>query len=133
MTEALNALAGLGKAEIYEKLGFSLAHVGINGAREEEAMAIAQAFETLFGFPKKPGNSSVFAGSYVEIMKAPFRGQHGHIAIGTSDPDLAVAYLESQGYTFAPETAKRDDSGMLKAIYLEKEIGGFGIHLVKTK
>lgn len=133
MSSRIDELSGLSRQEICEKLNFTLAHVGLNGENEEQAKEFADGFEALFGWKTKVGNSSVFAGTQVEVMKHPFLGQHGHIAVGTSDVDLAKAWLESQGYQFRPETGKLDEKGALKAIYLEKEIGGFSIHLVRTK
>ena len=46
-----------------EELGFVLKHVGINCEKEDEACSVAQKFEEIFGFTKKVGNSSVFAGT----------------------------------------------------------------------
>lgn len=112
---------------------YSLAHVGINAENEEEALRIAQMFGLVFGFEVKPGNSSVFAGSGIEVMKTPYRGKNGHIAIGTPDVAAAKAELEARGFTFDPETAKFKADGTLNAIYLSEEIGGFGVHLVGKK
>ncbi len=89
-----------------------------------------QKFEEIFGFTKKVGNSSVFAGTEVEAMKAPYLGKHGHIAVGTTDVDKAVEYLKSQGVEFNMDSAKVKD-GKTTAIYLKDEIGGFAVHLVK--
>lgn len=111
-------------------LGFELKHVGINASSAEEADNVAGAFAKLFGFEKKTGNSSVFAGGAVEVMKAPYLGAHGHIAIGTNYIDRAVYHMELQGFEFAPETAKYKD-GKLTAIYLKGELGGFAVHLVQ--
>ena len=63
---------------------YSLAHVGINAANKEEAEKAARMFETLFGFAVKEGNSSFFAGD-IELMKEPYMGKNGHIAIGTPE------------------------------------------------
>ena len=46
---------------------FEVRHVGINCENEEEADAVAQRFEDVFGFTKKAGNSSIFAGTGVEV------------------------------------------------------------------
>ena len=112
---------------------YTLAHVGINASCPEEALKTAQMFEAIFGFPVKTGNSSVFAGTEVEVMKKPFLGANGHIAIGTPDVAEAKAELEAKGFTFRPETAKYKADGTLNAIYLEQEICGFAIHLVGRK
>lgn len=110
---------------------FSLAHIGINAENEADALKIAELFATLFGFEVKPGNSSVFAGTAVEVMKTPYLGANGHIAIGTPDVAAAQAELETRGFAFRPETAKYKADGMLNAVYLKDEIGGFAVHLVK--
>lgn len=60
---------------------FSLAHIGINAENEADALKIAELFAALFSFEVKPGNSSVFAGTAVEVMKTPYLGANGHIAI----------------------------------------------------
>ena len=112
---------------------FTLAHVGINGANVEEARKAAEMFQMLFGFQVKEGNSSVFAGTEVEIMKEPYKGTHGHIGIGTPDVAAAKAELEAKGYTFDPDTAKYKPDGTLNAIYLTGEICGFAVHLVGKK
>ncbi len=112
---------------------YTLAHIGLNGQNEEEAKETAARFEALFGWKVKVGNSSVFAGGEVEIMKNPYRGAYGHIAVGTPDVAAAVADLESRGYTVDPSTAKYKADGTLNAIYLTGEIGGFAIHLVGKK
>ena len=45
--------------------------------------------------------------------------------------ERAAARFAALGVKARPETAK-SDKGKLKAIYLELEIGGFAIHLVKA-
>lgn len=113
-----------------EELGFELRHVGINCNSEEEACDVAGRFDTIFGFTKKVGNSSVFAGKAVEAMKTPYLGKIGHIAVGTTDVAKAVEYLESQGVEFDMETAKYKNDKMI-AVYIKEEIGGFAVHLVQ--
>lgn len=111
-------------------LGFKLAHVGLNCENEEQARKRAGEFSNLFNFSLKETNSSIFAGGIIEVMKAPYRGAMGHIAIKTNYIDRAVNYLSYKGFKFDENTAKYDSNGNLKSIYLENEIGGFGIHLV---
>ncbi len=113
-------------------LGFELAHVGINAENEADAVKAANRFAFLFGMPAKVGNSSVFAGSAVEVMKEPYLGKNGHIAIRTNYIERAVNYMETVlGAAFDEGSAKRDAAGNLKAIYLKEEIGGFAVHLVQ--
>ena len=111
-------------------LKYTLAHVGINAANRDEAEKAARMFETLFGFAVKEGNSSIFAGDGVEVMKEPYKGKNGHIAIGTPDVAAARAELEARGFAFDDTTAKFKADGTLNAIYLTDEICGFAVHLV---
>lgn len=120
----------LTREAVQTMLGFELAHVGINGANEEEALKIANRFAFLFGMPAKIGNSSIFAGTAVEVMKTPFKGANGHIAIRTNYIERAVNYMTTVlGVEF--EEPKKDEKGKYKAIYLKEQIGGFAIHLVQ--
>ena len=112
---------------------YSLAHVGINCANAEEARKGAAMFEALFGLTAKEGNSSVFAGKAVELMKSPYLGKNGHIAIGTPDVAAAVADLEGRGFAFNMASAKYKPDGTLNAIYLADEVCGFAVHLVGNK
>ena len=112
-------------------LGFELRHLGVNCADESEADCVASRFDNLFGFSKKDGNSSVFAGKEIEAMKSVGRGANGHIAIGTNSVVRAKNYLESvKGVKFIEDSAviKNDK---LMAVYMEDEIGGFAVHLVQ--
>lgn len=116
--------------EMKNKFGFEVRHVGINCENEEEALKVAEKFELLFGFTKKVGNSSIFAGTGVEVMKTPYLGKNGHIAIGTTDIEGAIEYLQSKGIVFDQATAKYKNEKMI-AIYMNEEVGGFAIHLVQ--
>ena len=108
-----------------KEIGFSLAHVGINCADEEEARQTAQTLCALFGLEYRPGVKSVFAGSAVECMKSPCRGRNGHIANATGDLEGASALLRRRGVAL-DETTRTP-----KAVYLRDEVGGFAIHLVQ--
>ncbi len=110
--------------------GFKVVHVGINASNENEALSIANAF-SVFGMTANNGNSSVFAGKGVEVMKNGGYGQKGHIAVETNNVDRAVAYLKTKGISFIPESKNVDAKGVTKAIYLDGDFGGFAVHLVK--
>jgi 2-dehydro-3-deoxyphosphogluconate aldolase/(4S)-4-hydroxy-2-oxoglutarate aldolase len=97
-------------------------------------MDAAKLFE-LFGFNMKVGNSSIFSNTEIEIMKKPYRGTNGHIGIKTYNVDRALAYLKQFGFNPVMETAAyigTPEKSGLKVVYLDKEIGGFAIHLVKA-
>ncbi|HCA69070.1 MAG TPA: 2-dehydro-3-deoxyphosphogluconate aldolase [Lachnospiraceae bacterium] len=112
-------------------LGFELKHIGINASNETEAGSIADCFVNMFGFTKNVGNSSIFAGTAVEVMKTPYLGKNGHIAIQTNDIKRAIYHLSKRGVVFDMETAKYDSTGAMKTVYMKDEVGGFAVHLVQ--
>lgn len=123
-------IATMAKEAVSILLGFQLAHIGINEENQESALDSAKLFSNIFNFPIKEGNSSVFAGPGVEVMKKKYLGKHGHICIATNDIQRAVFYLARKGISVLSETAKKSD-GKLKAIYLDREISGFALHLMQ--
>ena len=108
---------------------FHLIHIGINAG--EEGAALAEELGGLFGIGSRAGGRSDFAGDIFECCKVPFPGTHGHIAIGVRNVERGVAYLEKKGYAMREEFKNYDSAGNLNAVYLEKEFGGFAIHLLQ--
>jgi len=123
----------LTKQAVNLMLGFDISHVGMNMQSAEEARDAAGLFEQAFGLEIQEHDNCLFASSYVEIMKIPFRGRYGHIAIGTNSVERAVSYLRYKGTEFDEETAEYDEKGKLQSIYLKKHAGGFAIHLLQKK
>lgn len=121
------------RAAVQKVLGFELAHIGINMECENCAMEVATAFSTMFGFDVKNGNSSIFAGSGIEVNKSMGLGKNGHIAIKTANISRATAYLERIGVAINWDSAKKDANGNMIAVYLASEFGGFAIHLLQAK
>lgn len=111
--------------------GFAFAHVGINEKDEKSATDTANLFG-LLGFAPKAGTSSIFNDTVIEVMKSPFRGTKGHIGFKCWNIERSLAYLEQFGFHGVQETAK-SEKGKLTVIYLDREIGGFAIHLVRAK
>lgn len=124
-------IRALTRQAVEEMLGFTVAHVGINCDSAEDARAVSDSFASLFGFAAKEGNSSVFAGTGIEVMKNGGLGAKGHIAVRTNYLNRAIAYLERQGIRFNQDSAKFNAKGQMVAIYLADEIGGFAVHLVQ--
>ena len=118
---------------IDKMLGFEMVHVGLNCANPEEAETVAGEFETAFGFTKKVGNSSVFASTYMEMMKKPFKGTHGHIAIAANSVKRAIYQLRLRGFEADESSFKYSAEGVLNVAYLKHEFGGFAVHLVLKK
>lgn len=124
-------IKNLTKQAVETMLGFEVKHIGINCVNENDASEVADAFAGMFGFEKKVGNSSIFAGTGLEIMKNPYLGKNGHIAVATNYINRAIYHLERRGCEFDMDTAKYDAKGNLKAIYFKGEFGGFACHLVQ--
>lgn len=99
---------------VSEMLGFELRHVGINTSDEAEANKLTNSFSNLFGFEKKPGNSS-----------------KGNISIQTNFIERAIAYLENRGCEFNRETQILDNKGGMRAVYMKEEFGGFALQLIQ--
>ncbi len=121
------------RTAVDKMLGFTMVHVGLNCANEKEAEGVADEFEAAFGFEKKVGNSSVFSSTYMEMMKKPFHGTHGHIAIATNSVTRALYQLEKRGYKVMEGLQKYNADGVMNVAYLEHEFGGFAVHLVLKK
>ncbi|MDR2529077.1 MAG: bifunctional 4-hydroxy-2-oxoglutarate aldolase/2-dehydro-3-deoxy-phosphogluconate aldolase [Synergistaceae bacterium] len=118
---------------VMTSLGFALHHLGVNEPDESASLSDARKMSEFFGFALKPWNSSNLVGAGFEFMKKPFLGKNGHIAIGTLSVERAVTYFAGKGVATRPETEKRDASGSLAAVYLNVEIGGFALHLVRAR
>jgi 2-dehydro-3-deoxyphosphogluconate aldolase/(4S)-4-hydroxy-2-oxoglutarate aldolase len=111
--------------------GFAFAHLGINGPDEAGCRDLAGSFERLFNLVPREGGGSIFAGEMIEITKKPFLGAKGHLAIRCNQVERAVAYFKGLGIEAKPETGK-SEKGMLKSIYLDLELGGFAVHLLRN-
>lgn len=131
--EDWEGITKLCREAIDKMLGFAMVHVGLNCADPQEAESVADGFEKAFGFTKKVGNSSVFASTYMEMMKSPFRGTHGHIAVATNSVKRAAYQLKLRGYEIDETSVKYNAEGVMNVAYLKDEFGGFAVHLVLKK
>ncbi|MBR4598758.1 MAG: keto-hydroxyglutarate-aldolase/keto-deoxy-phosphogluconate aldolase, partial [Treponema sp.] len=113
---------------------FRVEHMGINAKNADDAASIAEGFGA-YGFAAKVGNSSIFASDQIEIMKENGRGTHGHISVLCNNVERALAYLEKFGFKPVAGTEKwmgKAEASPLKVVYLDKEVGGFAIHLKRA-
>lgn len=115
-------------AELFQ---MKVAHVGINAQNAEQAMGWAKEFLDFFGLETRETPKSVFSGELVEIMKENGRGAKGHIGFAVNDCEAALKYFEAKGVSAIEETKKFDSQGKCYFAYLDREIGGFAIHLVQ--
>lgn len=121
-------ITALTKEAVATMLGFQLLHVGVNNESEDAAASDSAKFAALLGEEVKPGNSSIFVGSLIEMMKAPGRGANGHICIQTNYLPRAMYHLQKRGFSFDATSFKYNAQGVLSAAYLKEEIAGFAVH-----
>ncbi len=124
------AIEELTRSAVRHMLGFEIRHVGVNCADGAEALAVAQRFALLFGWPVSDGAASAFAGTAIEAMKGAGRGTKGHIAVATNSVARAMAHLEALGVRVAEDSIAYK-GGKPTLAYLAEEIGGFAVHLVQ--
>jgi 2-dehydro-3-deoxyphosphogluconate aldolase/(4S)-4-hydroxy-2-oxoglutarate aldolase len=126
-------ITSLTKQAVDMIMGFEIGHIGINVLNEEEALKIASLFASLLDLSLNVGNSSIFAGNIVEVMKPPYFGKIGHIAIKTNSVFRAKYHLETKGIQFNKNSVKYDTKGNMTVIYMEQEIAGFAVHLLQKQ
>jgi len=112
-------------------LGFELAHVGINEPCEEQAISDAGELDALLNLGVRNGSSSVFCGKAVEFMKTLYLGEKGHIGFYTNSVSRAMSWFSCRGIGIRKEIIKQDAANKLVSFYLEREIGGFAVHVVR--
>ena len=105
----------------------SLENLGLGDGADSVGDGILDA---AFGFGVKEGNSSNFAGSCVEVMKSPYLGKNGHIAVKTNSIPRAAVAPRKSGFTLDGSTAKYKGKEIV-AIYLKQNFGGFAVHLLQ--
>ncbi len=120
----------LAREAVFALHGFELAHIGVNEPDAEAASRDAAALASLFGFPVKEGASSIFAAG-IELLKSPYLGEKGHVAIRCNDVERALARFRGMGIGSEPGTEK-SEKGRLKTAYLDRPIGGFAFHLIRA-
>jgi len=110
--------------------GFGFAHLGLNSTDEAGCRGVSGLLERLFHLPPRETGGSIFGGDQIEVCKAPGLGEKGHIALRCNQVERAVAYLAGAGIGTRAENVRSDKRG-LKSIYLDLELGGFALHLVR--
>ena len=112
-------------------LGLEIRHIGINCGGDGEAADVSEKLCRLFGVDADDRGGAIFSGTLFEVLKKPYRGEKGHVAIATNSPDRARAHLEKLGFEFDESTASYAPDGRLKVVYLKDDIGGFAFHLIQ--
>jgi len=129
--EDWQAITALSREAVRTLQGLEFAHMGINNERAEEAEKTIRGLEAL-GMVKKSGNSSTFLDSTIEVLPKQYLGKMGHIGFRCFKIERTLAYLSPFGFSVNEETIARDAKGNIKVCYLEQELSGFAIHLIKA-
>lgn len=124
-------IESLTRSAVNAMLGLELRHLGINSASEEQSMKDAQMIAKLLGWPIIEQPKANFVGAGFEVMKMPFRGEKGHVAIACNNVARARWHLERRGFTFDDESAVYLDNGKLRLLFLKDDIAGFAFHLLQ--
>ena len=131
--EKWDEITALSKSAVGKMLGFEFAHIGINSDNAVQAEGYADAFIRAFDFSSREGNSNVFVGDNIEITVNKYIGQNGHIAIKTNSVLRAAHYLERKGFSVNMASAKYNDKNLMYCVFLEKDFGGFAVHLIQRR
>ena len=127
-------ITAITKETVNTMLGFKIVHIGINSDTSDAAYRTGDMFKKALNCDiTKDGAASIFVGDSIEIMKSAGKGKNGHIALGTNSVDRAVYHLSLKGISFDDESAKYNDDGTMKFIYMNDDFGGFKIHLIENK
>lgn len=113
--------------------GFELAHVGVNFPDADAARGAARMLADMFGLAAKEGNGSIFAGERIELMKTPFWGTNGHLGFAVNSVERAIPFLEKKGFAMRGGSLREGKGGVLQSCYLETEVGGFAVHVVRRQ
>ena len=112
-------------------LGFEFAHLGVNCGTAESARDCADFLCANFDQTAREGNSSIFIDERIELMKKPFFGKNGHIGFYTNSVERAVYQLELRGNKVLTQSVRTDAKGRMLSAYLQSEVGGFAVHVVR--
>ena len=94
-------------------------------------MTSAETMNKFFALGIRNGNSSIFCGKAVECMKTMFYGAKGHIGFYTNSVLRAKAWFVANDIAIREDSLRKDSSGNLVSFYLQEEVGGFAVHVVK--
>ncbi|MEG0166031.1 bifunctional 4-hydroxy-2-oxoglutarate aldolase/2-dehydro-3-deoxy-phosphogluconate aldolase [Anaerorhabdus sp.] len=118
------------KNAIKKVLNFEFAHLGVNLIDKDLISSINQFKSLLSTEIIRETSKSTFV-DFIEIMHDSNFGKCGHIGIATSDIDRAIYYLSKQNFSFDLESITYDEKKNKKFIYINEEMNGFKIHLIK--
>lgn len=126
--EDWKTITEMSQAAMLELQGFEFAHMGIEDDKDSEKSIDALC---TFGFELKRGNTTAFVSDKIEVVPSLFSGKKGHIGIKCNDIERSIAYLKNKGFTPKESSYIYNDENQLKVCYLNEEVSGFALHLVR--
>lgn len=111
---------------------FRFDHMAVNEDSMEASFETAEAFNAIFATGARKTSKGAFAGDFIEVIgcKSMTRGTKGHIGFKTNNVARAIAYFEKIGAALNYDTLLGTPEKP-EFIYLENEIGGFAVHIMK--
>ena len=119
----------LARNAINSMLNLKLDSVGVNSS-EKDKEDITSKFATFLGAPFVYEDGEK-VGDIITISSLKKYGDYGCICFSTPHLERAMYYLEQRGFSFSRDSIIKDN-GKMNGIYLEGDIGGFAISLVKS-
>lgn len=125
------AVTAAARKAINTMFGFELKHIGVNCRSNDECENGGALLEKLFGFEQDISKGAIFSGGCFELLRKPYLGELGHIAIGTNFFERAMDYFKRMGLTFNEAQFKPGPDGKLNAAYFSEDFFGFAFHLLR--
>ena len=126
------AVTDLCREAVFHVMNFSFKHLGINGTDAFSAKRDAGRMASLFGFPVREDGESFFAGDAFEFIKSASFGERGLITVGTDNIERAAVFLARRGVRAKSGTEAYAPDGALRKVFLDAEIGGFAVRLIRN-
>lgn len=121
----------LTREAVENMLQIRLKHIGIN-VPKDEAEKTAGIYADIFRGTVRKAPTAFFGSEFTEIVPDGTIGEKGHIAVGVSSTERALAYYKGLGYEFDESTYGYDAYGHIRIAYFREPVAGFKIHLVNN-
>ncbi|MDO5120762.1 MAG: hypothetical protein Q4D46_01665, partial [Erysipelotrichaceae bacterium] len=97
-----------------------------------EARNAADKYADLFQGSVRVAPTAFFGSEFVEVVPDGTIGEKGHIAIGVSSAERALAFYRGLGYEFDESSIACDERGYVRLAYFKEPVGGFKVHIVNN-
>lgn len=108
-------------------------HIGINCKDSILAHHYANEMTSIFNMQSRQGHGYIFMDNTIELRETIFHGEKGHIALSVECIELAIEDLKKRDVNIVKSTLVKNDKNEIVSVYLDKELNGFAIHLVKKR